>query len=171
MRNPYKAALVIDQALASGLITANSKHLGLSAKLWLQAHEIESAVLQLKLAAPLAGDGNYYFLLSNVFVRSKLWESAEEAITKALNKGLTDSKKHHAILLRGQILYRLGKHRQAKEAFLTATSNQITTQSATSWLSLYDSEGTYFRKIDQETVIANPMFLENTRPKAFFKKP
>ncbi len=130
---PYKAAEVIEQALASGDIDADSKMLTLLADSWLLANENENAELVFIELIKKFNDDTTRLRLGQLYIEAEKWEKTIAVLNATLQS--TDIRlKSKASLLLGIALYHTTNPDKAIRAFMRALSDEATKQQAKWWL-------------------------------------
>ncbi len=120
---PYQAAKVLEKEMNAGRIGSNYKRLELLANLYQVAREYEKAIPVINKAAEIAPDGSMYLRLGRSYSETRDWAKAEDALTKALNKGgLKTSDRNLAWVQIGQSRYERKDRPGAREAFKQANS-------------------------------------------------
>lgn len=130
---PYRAAAVIDDGIAKGVVKESPKSWQLLADSWLHARERERALPPMRRAAELAQDGNIYVRLAQILVEREEWDEAREALNLAMEKG---DLRHpgHAQLLLGIASANQQRWGEAERAFAAARDDEKTEKAAEYWL-------------------------------------
>lgn len=84
---PYKAGMLIQQAIDKGKLPADEKHLEYAANAWINARETSRAEDVLKKLAALSDKGEYYYRLGAMYGDEERWRDSEEVLAKAIEKG------------------------------------------------------------------------------------
>ncbi|MDF1583460.1 MAG: tetratricopeptide repeat protein [Methyloprofundus sp.] len=137
-KQPYQAANLLSQELASQRVKKNSEHWELLASAWSNAREYKQAVTALEKASALNDKGELYLQLARMHVEQELWQNAISAINKALQKGGLKQTGDAYILL-GMSLYETEQLSAAKSAFQKARQYQKTKKSAEQWLNYMEN--------------------------------
>ncbi|MBE0469878.1 MAG: tetratricopeptide repeat protein [Methyloprofundus sp.] len=137
-KQPYQAANLLSQELASQRVKKNSEHWQLLASAWSNAREYKQAVIALEKASALNDKGELYLQLARLHVEQELWQNAISAINKALQKGGLKQTGDAYILL-GMSLYETEQLSAAKSAFEKARQYQKTKKSAEQWLNYLEN--------------------------------
>ena len=136
---PYRAAEVIEKAIARGRIPNTVKNQELLANTWLHARERDKATAPLERAADMAGDGNIWVRLGQIHLAQERWGQARAAFGKALQKGgLRDTGNVHLML--GISHASESRWKDARQAFSAAKKYDKTAKSATQWLGHIEEE-------------------------------
>lgn len=130
---PYKAAMLLEEGIASGVIERNEKSLKLLAESWLHAREIKRALHPLSNAARLSEKGDLYLRLAQIHLKREKWSQAVASLKKALKKKKIKDR-GSVYLLMGIANYRLNRYGSAKHAFTKALARENTKDSAKMWL-------------------------------------
>lgn len=120
-KNPFKAALVLQQGLENGLVNANGKHYRLLFEYWYQAQETDRAMAALKLAADVSGDTELYLFYAQLLMQQERWQEMNQVVKQACQSRIAPSLAGKANLLLGISELKSGRTRQAREAFNRAT--------------------------------------------------
>lgn len=130
---PYRAATLLDEGIASGVVQGNADAWSLLADSWLNARERSRALAPLERAAKESEGGELYVRLAQIQVDEENWNAAEQALGAALRKGkLEDPGK--AQLLLGVVRVNQKKWKEAEQAFASAQQSEATRDAATKWL-------------------------------------
>lgn len=84
---PYKAGLLIQEAIEQKRAPADEAHLELLANAWLNARESAKAEVSLKQLAAIADRGEHYFKLGGMYGDEERWKESREMLVKAIEKG------------------------------------------------------------------------------------
>ena len=134
---PARAARLLEQALADGLVQQNAQMLDLVGIAWQQAREGERAMPWLERAAREANDAAMWARLAGIELDANRYAEA----VAAAQKGLADrAGGGQARIVLGTALYRLGRLQEAREAFTAVPSNDAAARSARDWLRFLDTE-------------------------------
>lgn len=130
---PYRAAKILEKALADKQIESNEKNLELLARTWSQAKETKKAIPVMARAAKLSKVGDLYGQLVALYVDLDDNKNAVEAGKKALDKGkLKRPGEVHVNM--GVAYVNLKKYKSAVTAFENAKKDKKTKRIADSWL-------------------------------------
>ncbi len=129
---PYRAARLLEQGLAQGIINKEYKNLKLLATSWMLAKETEKSIPALEQAAQLSDTGDDYVLLAHAHINAGAWDKAERAVTKALDRGNLE-RPDAARLLLGMSLFNLQKYDQALVQFAAARQDDRSREIASQW--------------------------------------
>ncbi|MCH7598977.1 MAG: hypothetical protein IH973_04400 [Myxococcales bacterium] len=138
---PYPAAIVLDKALADGMVARDSKAYELLANSWIAAREYERSLEPLRLAAELSEDGNLYVRLGQVHMQREAWPEAAVLLSQAVAKGSLDNP-GNADLLLGIAYYNDASLQSARSSFGRARKYDATRAEADRWITHIDSETT-----------------------------
>jgi len=130
---PYQAAELLSQALATKKVKVNSKHWEMLAHAWTSAREYKKAIHALEKSSALNEKGELYLQLGRIHIEQERWSEAIKSIKQALNKGGLKNKGEAYILL-GLSHYEMEKNVLAKQAFKHAIKFSKTKKSAQQWL-------------------------------------
>lgn len=130
---PYRAAELLESALAEGRIEPDAESWQLLADSWLYAKEYDRAVEPLQRAAELTNRGDLYLRLAQLHLQLERWEDAHKAASAAVAKGkLAEVGAAH--LVAGIAQYKRGAPDLARQAFAAAQSHERTRSAAVRWL-------------------------------------
>lgn len=131
---PYQAAKVLEKEMNAGRISKNYTRLELLVNLYQVAREFEKAVPVIEEAARIAPDGKMYERLARSHSELRQWAKAEDAMTKAINKGgLSDTGAGWVMI--GQSRYERDDRAGAREAFRKANN-----RAGRGWLDFMQAE-------------------------------
>ena len=136
---PYKAAVVLQEALDTGALEAEIHTLRLLAQAWQQAQEHARALAPLARAAALATDGSLYVHLAQSHINLEQWPEAAQALQQALARGGLE-RRHEANLMLGIALFHQRMFDAAHVAFTTAMQDEPDGRTAAKWLAHIDRE-------------------------------
>jgi tetratricopeptide (TPR) repeat protein len=136
---PFKAAMVLEQAMKEGKINKVEKNLQLVSQAYLMAKNDDLAVNPLKEAADVAEHGNFEAQLAEIYVNTEQWEKAIDMARVALRKGeLTNPGNIHMAL--GMAHYNLNKYDESLFALSKAKLFQPTKRMASQWITYVSKE-------------------------------
>lgn len=136
---PYKAAVVLQEALGSGSLNADINTLRLLAQAWQRAQEHDRALAPLAQAAALGKDGSLYVLLAQSYTRMQQWAEASRALEQALDKGGLKNHRDTELML-GITLFHQQRFKDARTAFEAAAKSEHNRKSARQWLAYINRE-------------------------------
>lgn len=113
---PFKAAKVMEQALADNLIESDAKNLERLGEYWRLAQEVNKALPYFIQAAKLAEDGAPGMRLAYLYMSIYQYQNAAQQIQLALSKGGVKRPLDAQILL-GTALFHAGQYEQAALVF------------------------------------------------------
>jgi len=135
---PYRAAKVIETALADGTIEDTLDHQRLLSQAWSLAQEDRRAIDALTRATALAADGELDARLAASYLNLGEWDRAAEAARSALRRGVEHADDVRIVL--GMALYEVGRSAEAKDAFRSAGASDEGRRTAAQWISYIESE-------------------------------
>ncbi len=118
---PYQAARMLEKEMNAGRISRDYKRMELLANLYQVAREFKRAIPVIEEAAEMSSNGAMYERLGRSYSEIQDWAKAEDALTKALNKGGLKDKGLAWVLI-GQSRYERGDRAGAREAFRSANN-------------------------------------------------
>lgn len=130
---PAKAATVIEQGIADGVIEPDARTYALLADSLLHSRQRDRAVPALQKAAALSADGNAAMRLAQVYLEREDWVDARTALAQAIEKGSLTSP-GHAYLLLGIANANEKRWGEAESAFSEAAGFEPVKGSAEYWL-------------------------------------
>jgi len=136
---PYRAAKMLDQAMAKNEVPAEQKVYEKLADSWIAAREYNKAMVPLQKAAELSPNGDLFVRLGQVYVQRQDWGPASNAFQKAIDKGgLKDLGSTQ--LLMGITLYSQKQPKEARVWFQKASQHDKVKKQADSWIAHIDNE-------------------------------
>ncbi|GHB78260.1 hypothetical protein GCM10008107_29660 [Psychrosphaera saromensis] len=129
---PYKAAIIQEKYIKSGLIEKNDNSLSIMASTFQNAKEYKKAAAYFGEAAKLSNDGDLFRKQGNNLMILEKYKDALAAFEKAdkagyKNKGMLN-------LLRGESHFYLENWQASYDAFNAATKDKSSVKTAKSWL-------------------------------------
>jgi tetratricopeptide (TPR) repeat protein len=138
---PYKAAVVMQAGLESGVVENTRKNWEMTGDAWMSSEEIEEALAAYENAGKDAKDGKIDLRRGYLLTDMEDWARGSEALAMAIRKGgLKDSDVGQAYLLKGMCEYGKGDNKQAREDFGNATRYQRTRSAAQQWIAHMNDE-------------------------------
>ena len=132
---PYRAAQVLVKGVELKKVKEDQKLLEKLANCWVAAREYEKAIGPLEKAAQMAGNGDLYVRLGEVYTQSESWDAAAKAFKNAFDKGgLKDPG--NANLMLGISLYNQKKTKEALDWFKRASTSQKYRKTANGYIQL-----------------------------------
>ena len=136
---PYKAAKLIEEKMAAGVVEKNEKNYRLLSQSWQLAMEDSKAIPALKSAANLSKDGEVDARLANSYLNIGEYGECEAAAKTAIRKGGLKSPDNIQISL-GMCQYNLRKYGDAKKSFREAAKTPRSQRTASQWIRVIDAE-------------------------------
>jgi len=130
---PYKAALLLNEKINSGILQNTADNLELLANSWLMARENDNAITALSHLANINNDPETYYRIGRLHFEQENWEDAISSLEKATRIDNPD-KQAEAYLLLGIAAYHLNQTAQSSRALTEALSREITREQARWWL-------------------------------------
>jgi tetratricopeptide (TPR) repeat protein len=84
---PFKAGLLVQQAIEQNKVPADEQHLEAIANAWINARESARAEATLKKLAAIADRGDYHYKLGAMYGDEERWSDSKAALEKAIQKG------------------------------------------------------------------------------------
>lgn len=136
---PYRAARVLETAIAGNLFEADTRTFEKLADCWIASGEYDKAIAPLERAAKLADDGDLFVRLGEVHIQREEWPAAAEALQHGIDKGdLTDTGK--AELMMGVALLNQQEIGEARGWFQRAARSPNQRRTARSYLQVIDAQ-------------------------------
>jgi len=129
---PYKAAIIQEKYIKSGLIKKDDNSLSIMASTFQNAKEYDKAAIYFGEAAKLNNNADFYRKQGNSLMIQEKYESALVAFNKALNAGFEN--KGMLNLLIGESNFYLEKWKSAYDAFEAAKKDKNAAKTAASWM-------------------------------------
>ena len=143
---PYKAAKLLDDAIAQGIVVADEKRIQLLAQAYVMAKEDDKAIPVLRKGAEIAEDGRFDEQLAQAFVNTEKWSKAIDAANTAIKRGgLTNEGNMYLAL--GMAQFNLAQFDKALDAFKQASGFDETSKTAKQWLIYVKKEAEYKKQI------------------------
>ena len=129
---PQKAAQVLDDGIARGILASDETTLSRLGEAWIAAREYGRADDVMARAAAMAAGGERALRLAQLRIEDQRWAAALEALDQALLKGVP--KPGEAQFLRGVAAFEAGDLQRAEQAFTAAMAHRERRQDARDWL-------------------------------------
>ena len=84
---PFKAGLLLQEALDKNVLPANEENLESVANAWINARESTRAEATLKKLAAASEKGEFFYKLGAMYGDDERWKESRDMLTKALQKG------------------------------------------------------------------------------------
>lgn len=139
-KTPYSAAIVLKDALDSGMLEATQRNFEMLSQAWQLAAERNNALDALALAAELSEEGENYLKKSYLHFSLAQWNEVENSLMLAFDKGLSDKHNGEAWLLLGMTRFNLKKFNSAIEACEKAKNYKKSSKHAKQWISYIATE-------------------------------
>lgn len=139
-RTPYKGAMVLQEALATGKLETTERNLHMLSQAWRLSAEREKAISVLTEAAKMSQDGNHYLQAAYMMFDMAKWKKAEQALMEAFDKGMNDKHNGEAWLLLGMTRFKLSQFDKAIEACEKASKFKNSAKHAKQWITYIANE-------------------------------
>ena len=136
---PYKAAVLLDEKLKSGILEKNERNYRLLSQAWTLSQEDEKSIPALKAAAALANHGELDARLANAFLAVGEYASCVSSAKNSLRKGNLKSPDYTSISL-GHCLYYQRKYSESKTAFRNAAKTPRSRRTSNQWIRVIDAD-------------------------------
>ena len=145
--NPFHASTIMKKAIDSGVAKKNLKHYRLYSQALYAAREYDDALGPLSQAASLSKDGKLYDQLGQSFVALNRWKEAEDALTKAINKGGLSST-GNTLISKGLTQFEQKKFKSAEATFVKAQKYEKVSKTASNWIKYIKDEVRRQKELD-----------------------
>lgn len=136
---PFKAALLLEQAIANGTVVASEKSLEALAQAYVAAKEDEKALPVLTKAAEISDTGKFDVQLAQTYLNLERWEEAIVAANNALLRGGI-SREGDMHLVIGMAKFNLQAFEEALIAFTQAQKIPQSAKTAKQWFHYVERE-------------------------------
>ncbi|QOL25416.1 hypothetical protein LP316_14125 [Thalassotalea sp. LPB0316] len=143
---PFKAAKVLDDAIASGKVVPEEKHYQLISQAYIQAREDQKAIPVLKKAAEIAEHGKFDAQLAQTYLNTENWQQAINYSNKAIARGDLDNQGNMLLVL-GMAHFNLQQFDQSLTAFEQAKGIKSSAKTASQWHKYVQKEQGYQEKL------------------------
>lgn len=134
-RIPYKAALILQQAVDKKDLEPSQKIYEFMASFWFVAKEYNRSIEAYKKASAMANSGAVDLLLGQVYIEQEDWANAQKAFHTALRKGNLKKQTGNAILGLGMTAYFQDDKVSALKYFSQAQKYKQQKEAAERWIS------------------------------------
>ena len=136
---PYKAAVLLEQAIADGTVVASEKSLEALAQAYVAAKEDEKALPILIKASEIADTGKFDVQLAQAYLNLERWQEAINAANRALLRGqITRTGDMHLVI--GMAQFNLQAFDEALIAFTQAQKIPQSAKTAKQWFHYVERE-------------------------------
>ena len=132
--NPYGAAQLLEQAMATGQLPADAANQRKAFELWFQARERHRATRALEKAAQSSGDTELYLYLAQLQMEDQQWQAVEQTVLTSCQEQLQDRYVSRANLYLGVSLLKQGRETAARQVLINATLIGGANEQAGQWL-------------------------------------
>ncbi|NMP32826.1 tetratricopeptide repeat protein [Thalassotalea sp. M1531] len=129
---PYKAAKLLDDAIAKGVVVADEKRIQLMAQAYVMAKEDEKAIPVLHKGAEIAENGKFDEQLAQAYLNTEKWQDAITSANTAIKRGALENEGNMHLAL-GMSYFNLGDYHQAITAFKQAQKFEKVAKTAKQW--------------------------------------
>lgn len=143
---PYKAAKVLDDAIAMGTVVPEEKHYLLISQAYIQAREDEKAIPVLKKASEIAEHGKFDAQLAQTYLNTEKWQAAVDYANKAIARGKLDNEGNMLLVL-GMAHFNLQQFDKSLTAFEQAQGIKSAEKMAKQWHRYVKKEQGYQEKL------------------------
>jgi len=133
---PYKAGMILEEAMASGRLPRSTDILENTANAWIAAREWQRADKALLAAANAGGSASLLVRLGQVRVERGQWKAAVRAFEQALGRGVRKAARVRYQM--GIAAWRAGDVETARTALRAASNDPDQKQAAQQWLDYID---------------------------------
>jgi len=131
---PDRAGRILSKLLDEGKIELTEKKWKLLASAWLQARERNLAANALLKAAEIQKDGVVFYRVAQLELENQNYAKSAELFQKARQVGLNSERSAYSLLFQGNACHQAENFKCAREYFLKAQKEPITTTQAKAWL-------------------------------------
>jgi hypothetical protein len=136
---PYKAGLLLEDALAKAKLPGDEANLGALSDAWINAREVAKAEATLKKLAAMSDKGDYYYKLGAMYGDNERWQESGEMLQKALDKG--GLKRTGEVWMRLAVAkYGLKDNEGAVAALQKAVTFEESRKQASDWLRVLSAQ-------------------------------
>lgn len=143
---PYKAAQVLENAIAEGAIVAKERYLAMLAQAYTAAKNDEKAIPVLIKASEIAETGKYDVQLAQAYLNLEQWSNAINSADKALERGISQ-RVGDMHLVQGMAYYNLQKFDQSLTALKMAEALAGSEKMAKQWYKFVVKEQGYHTQL------------------------
>ena len=136
---PYKAAVLLEQAIANGTVIASEKSLEALAQAYVAAKEDEKALPVLTKASEIADTGKFDVQLARAYLNLERWPAAIASANKALLRG-DISREGDMYLVIGMAKFNLQAFDESLIAFTQAQKIPTSAKTAKQWFHYVERE-------------------------------
>lgn len=136
---PYKAGVLLEQAIANGTVVASEKSLEALAQAYVAAKEDEKALPILAKASEIADSGKFDVQLAQAYLNLERWQEAIKAANSALLRG-NISREGDMHLVIGMAQFNLEEFDEALLAFTQAQKIPKSAKTAKQWFHYVERE-------------------------------
>lgn len=139
---PYKAAKLLDDAIAKGIVVANEKRIQLMAQAYVMAKEDDKAIPVLIKGSEIAENGQFDEQLAQAYLNTEDWQLAIDAANKAIERGGLDNEGNMHLAL-GMGYFNLQQFERSLSAFEQAKKFKVVSKTAKQWVVYVTKEQEY----------------------------
>ena len=136
---PYKAAVLLETAMADGTVSRDAKNYRLLSQAWSLSQEDARAIPALREAARLSDDGELDVRLGNAYLNLAQHEDCVTSVRAGIRKGGLRNVDNAQISL-GMCLYNLREYSDARTAFQAASRAERSRRISNQWIRVIDQE-------------------------------
>ena len=136
---PYKAAKLLDDSIAKGIVVADEKRIQLMAQAYVMAKEDEKAIPVLIKGTEIAEDGKFDEQLAQAYLNTERWKLSIASANAAIKRGGLDNEGNMHLAL-GMSYFNLGEFDKALGAFDNALAFKKVAKTAKQWSSYVQKE-------------------------------
>jgi len=136
---PYKAAKLLEEKMAAGIVDKNAKNYRLLSQAWMLSMDDKKAIPALISAAALSTDGEVDARLANSYLNVGDYGNCVTSARNAIRKGGLKSPDNIQISL-GMCLYNQQKYNESRAAFNEAAKVPRSKRTSDQWKRVIDAE-------------------------------
>jgi tetratricopeptide (TPR) repeat protein len=131
---PYTAGVILEDAIADGMLEEDEPNLKLLLQSWLSAREYDRAVDVINRLGKFADDGEYFLRAAQIYSETGEWQKVIDNADKALDGGIKNDI--DALMLQGSAYSELGKLGDATRIFgeVRTKGDAADRRNADSWI-------------------------------------
>ena len=143
---PYKAAKLLDDSIAKGIVIADEKRIQLMAQAYVMAKEDDKAIPALIKGAEIAENGKFDEQLAQAYLNTEKWQQSIDSAKVALKRGDLDNEGNMHLAL-GMANFNLGNFDEAIAAFADAQAFKDVAKTAKQWTKYVEKERDYQQRL------------------------
>jgi tetratricopeptide (TPR) repeat protein len=154
---PFKAAKLLNEAIAQGIVVPKEQNLDLLARAYLGAKEPSKAIKVLKELSKIVEHGKYDALLSQTYLNTEKWKQAIMHADEAIARSHGDNSISYLgnmYLAKGMANFNLKKFNDSLSAFVKAEKLPKIKKTAQQWAKYVEREQEAFQRYQQLKLVS-----------------